>query len=179
MYDSSASCSRWSITVCSGKRCSRPVIHHENRTDAQCESLGGINVDFSDWWMTHAWILPEWQVHFDVFTNHHPCLLSSGPETDPTHECWDEAMAVNFGADADEASVDFGGTIGYLWNGVFGAEFQTGFAPDFRFDARRSALLGGDEAYFACSEALRKRKVEGLARWTMRKKVSSKQRVWT
>lgn len=63
----------------------------ENRTDAECESLGGINVDFSDWWMTHAWILPDWQVHFDVFVNHHPCIAGGGPITDPDHECWDEA----------------------------------------------------------------------------------------
>lgn len=64
----------------------------ENRTDAQCASLGGVNVDFSDWWMVHAWIVEPWLVQYDVFTNHHPCLSSSGPITDTSDPCWTEAM---------------------------------------------------------------------------------------
>jgi hypothetical protein len=47
----------------------------------------------------------------------------------------------NFGGDADEASVDFGGTIGYLWRGVAGAEFQANFSPDFELSGTRSGLL--------------------------------------
>jgi hypothetical protein len=65
----------------------------ENRSDADCASAGGVNVDLSNWWMLHAWILPDWQVHFDVFVNHHPCLAGSGPITDHNNACWDEALS--------------------------------------------------------------------------------------
>lgn len=60
----------------------------ENWSDAQCERLGGINLHLHDYWMAHAWIQPPYTHTPDVFVNHHPCLLSSGPapETDP---CWD------------------------------------------------------------------------------------------
>jgi len=30
-----------------------------------------------------------------------------------------------------ESSVDFGGSVGYLWHNVFGAEFQANFTPNF------------------------------------------------
>jgi hypothetical protein len=36
-----------------------------------------------------------------------------------------------FARSADSANVDFGGTLGYLWNGMLGAEFLAGFAPRF------------------------------------------------
>lgn len=65
----------------------------ENRPDAECESLGGVNVDFSKYWMAHAWIIDPWHVQFDVFTNHHPCLSGAGPIFDMNDECWDEAMS--------------------------------------------------------------------------------------
>ncbi len=50
----------------------------------------GIDVDFSEWWMVHAWIVDGWNTKADVFTNHHPCLLPGGP-ADHGHACWDEA----------------------------------------------------------------------------------------
>jgi hypothetical protein len=53
----------------------------------------------------------------------------------------------NFGNDADEASLDYGGTVGYLWRGVFGGEFAASFSPDFQFEPGRSALLGGEEPW--------------------------------
>jgi opacity protein-like surface antigen len=49
-----------------------------------------------------------------------------------------------FGRDVDSSTVDFGGSIGYLWNGAFGAEFQANFAPDFDLEPNRSALLLGE-----------------------------------
>ncbi len=63
----------------------------QNRTRQWCESRGGVFHPNDDWWMAHAWILPEWQIQFDVFQNHHPCL-EGGVHTDPEHECWMEAM---------------------------------------------------------------------------------------
>lgn len=68
------------------------VYMGENRSDANCASIGGINVDFSDWYMLHAWVLPNWHVNYDPFAHHHPCLESGGPVTDPTDPCWIEAM---------------------------------------------------------------------------------------
>jgi hypothetical protein len=64
----------------------------EGYSDAQCAAMGGINVDFSDYWMLHAWVLPQWELQADVFRNHHPCLSFSGPITDPDDPCWHEAM---------------------------------------------------------------------------------------
>jgi hypothetical protein len=51
----------------------------------------------------------------------------------------------NFAEDAEEASLDFGGTIGYLWRGVVGAEFQANFSPEFEFGGTRSGLLFDDQ----------------------------------
>lgn len=50
----------------------------------------------------------------------------------------------NFGRDVDEASVDFGGTLGYLWRGSLGAEFAANFTPNFQLEPARSALLLGE-----------------------------------
>lgn len=62
----------------------------ENLSDAQCEARGGVNVYLDDYWMLHAWIVEPWITPSDVFMNHHPCLLSSGPA--PMHDpCWDDA----------------------------------------------------------------------------------------
>jgi hypothetical protein len=53
----------------------------------------------------------------------------------------------NFGRDSEDASVDFGGTIGYLWRGVLGGEFQANFSPDFQLEGFRRALLLNDEPW--------------------------------
>ncbi len=64
----------------------------QNMTAAQCAAAGGVHHPNHDWWMAHAWIMPDWQLPFDVFQNHHPCLPASGPITDPANPCWMEAM---------------------------------------------------------------------------------------
>jgi opacity protein-like surface antigen len=48
---------------------------------------------------------------------------------------WNASLFVGsaFGADAEDATLDWGGSIGYLWNETFGAEFMAGFSPDFGF----------------------------------------------
>ncbi|NNE75028.1 MAG: hypothetical protein HKN26_15285 [Acidimicrobiales bacterium] len=61
-------------------------------TPQQCAAVGGEHFPNDNWWMAHAWILPDWELHFDVFQNHHPCLPWSGPITDPGDPCWMEAM---------------------------------------------------------------------------------------
>jgi hypothetical protein len=46
----------------------------------------------------------------------------------------------DFGASADNAAVDFGGSLGYLWNNAIGAEFLAGFTPNFR--TQNNLILG-------------------------------------
>lgn len=53
----------------------------------------------------------------------------------------------NFADDAEEPSLDFGGTIGYLWRGVLGAEFQANLSPDFELEGTRGALLFGEQPW--------------------------------
>lgn len=49
----------------------------------------------------------------------------------------------SFGNEAADPSVDFGGTVGYLWRGIVGGEFQANFSPEFTLEEPRSALLLG------------------------------------
>lgn len=63
----------------------------------------------------------------------------SDPYLDPSlaesHWLVSRFVGSNFGSDADEASTDFGGSIGYLWNGAFGGESVSSFSPDFQLAA--------------------------------------------
>lgn len=68
------------------------LVVGENISDAACASRGGTNLDLSNYWMSHAWIVDGWQTKADVFTNHHPCLHAGGPATHGDGDaCWDEA----------------------------------------------------------------------------------------
>ena len=62
------------------------------------------------------------------------------PLSDPTNSYWTASGFVgsNFGARADNASVDFGGQLAYLYRGAIGAEFLADFAPRFQM---HNALL--------------------------------------
>jgi len=58
-------------------------------------------------------------------------------------------LGSNFGARADESSVQFGGQLAYLYRGIFGGEVLADFAPHFRMD---NPLLAGNpsvNAYMA------------------------------
>lgn len=50
----------------------------------------GTNVNLSEYWMSHAWIVEGWNTKSDVFMNHHPCLMPGGPAADGD-PCWDVA----------------------------------------------------------------------------------------
>jgi hypothetical protein len=67
----------------------------------------------------------------------------------PTDSHWLASGFVgsNFGRDSSEANVDFGGTLGYLWNGVLGAEFQANLSPDFELEGFRRALLVNEQPW--------------------------------
>jgi hypothetical protein len=43
-------------------------------------------------------------------------------------------LGSDFESDADDPGVNFGGTVGWLWRGVVGGEFQANFSPDFQLD---------------------------------------------
>jgi hypothetical protein len=48
----------------------------------------------------------------------------------------------NFGASSDGAGMDFGGSVGYLWHSIAGAEFVAGFTPNFQL---QNNILLSDE----------------------------------
>ena len=52
----------------------------------------------------------------------------------------------NFGQDVDDPRLDFGGTVGYLWNGNVGVEFQANFSPGFHVEGGRSLLFADEPA---------------------------------
>lgn len=45
------------------------------------------------------------------------------------------SIGSDFEADAEDPGVNFAGTVGWLWRGVIGGEFQGNFSPDFQLDA--------------------------------------------
>ncbi len=59
--------------------------------------------------------------------------------TDPfpieSHWLASGSLGSGFEADAEDPGVNFAGTIGWLWHGVIGGEFQANFSPDFQLDA--------------------------------------------
>jgi hypothetical protein len=61
------------------------------------------------------------------------------PDTDPfpieSHWLASGSLGSDFEADAEDPGVNFAGTIGWLWRGVIGGEFQSNFSPDFQLDA--------------------------------------------
>jgi hypothetical protein len=50
----------------------RGLVVGEDLTNAQCRALGGFNLDTSNLWMLHAWVVPQWKYRPDVFRPHHP-----------------------------------------------------------------------------------------------------------
>jgi hypothetical protein len=55
----------------------------------------------------------------------------------------------DFGDNVDNASVNFGGNVGYLWHGWVGGELLANFSPNFSLDPGRRALLGGEEPWIS------------------------------
>jgi hypothetical protein len=60
----------------------------------------------------------------------------------PSHWTASGFVGSDFGDEVDGNSVDFGGSIGYLWRGALGGEFLAGFAPNFKL---ADNILAGDE----------------------------------
>src|SRR5690242_16564432 len=58
------------------------------------------------------------------------------PDSEPypiaSHWLVSGGLGTNFGSDAENQSVDYSGTAGWLYHGVVGGEFQGNFSPDFQ-----------------------------------------------
>jgi hypothetical protein len=67
----------------------------------------------------------------------------------PTESHWLASAFVgsSFGEELDGAGPNFGGTVGYLWRGIVGAEFQANLSPEMDLDDSRTALLFGEEPW--------------------------------
>lgn len=63
-----------------------------------------------------------------------PATADTEPFPIESHWLLSGALGSDFGVDAEDPSVNFAGTVGYLWRGVFGGEFQANFSPDFQLD---------------------------------------------
>jgi len=76
-----------------------------------------------------------------------PCGTALGQDAQPTPQLQPQTSAAatdenrwvasgfvgsNFGNNAQSASVNFGGSVAYLWKNMYGAELDTGFTPSFQ-----------------------------------------------
>jgi hypothetical protein len=55
------------------------------------------------------------------------------------------SLGSDFESAAEDPGVNFAGTIGWLWHGVIGGEFQSNFSPDFQLDAALSPPFLAEE----------------------------------
>jgi hypothetical protein len=71
----------------------------EEIPDEECTALGGRQITLPDGgnWLLHVWIVPDYQLQFDIFVSGHPCLGETAPLPwdDP---CWED-MARHYPAD--------------------------------------------------------------------------------
>lgn len=78
-----------------------------NASDAVCTGQGGVNVNMSNYYMLHAWVLDDMVYTPDVYAGMIPCLPASGAIRDKLHPCHrgDGAMAaMDHSAEAIAAS---------------------------------------------------------------------------
>ncbi|MBN1529562.1 MAG: hypothetical protein JW895_10910 [Thermoleophilaceae bacterium] len=58
-----------------------------NTSDANCTSLGGINVNLSNYYMLHVWVLDDMKFLPDVFAGQIPCISGGTAIHDPNDPC--------------------------------------------------------------------------------------------
>ena len=58
-----------------------------NTSDANCTSMGGVNVNLSNYYMLHVWVLDDMKFKPDVFAGMMPCITNGSAIHDPTHSC--------------------------------------------------------------------------------------------
>lgn len=63
-----------------------------------------------------------------------PALSDSDPFPIESHWLLSGSLGSDFEDDAEDPGVNFAGTVGWLWRGVLGGEFQSNFSPDFQLE---------------------------------------------
>ena len=61
-----------------------------NTSDANCSAQNGVNVNYSNYYMLHVWVLDDMKFIPDVFAGQMPCITSPGAGTihdNPDHWC--------------------------------------------------------------------------------------------
>ena len=58
-----------------------------NTSNASCTSMGGINVNLSNYYMLHVWVLEDMKFVPDVFAGMIPCITGGSAIHDPNHPC--------------------------------------------------------------------------------------------
>ena len=58
-----------------------------NISDSQCTAMNGINVNLSNYYMLHVWVLPDMVYTPDVYAGMIPCITSNGTVHDPLDSC--------------------------------------------------------------------------------------------
>ena len=62
-----------------------------NVSDSTCAGQGGVNVNYSNYYMLHVWVLDDMKFIPDVFAGQIPCISGPGGSTtirdDPDHPC--------------------------------------------------------------------------------------------
>ena len=84
-----------------------------NTSDANCTSLGGVNVNLSNYYMLHAWVLDDMKFIPDVFAGQIPCITGGSAIHDPNHPCHTSrgGQSASTAALASTRTVDFTGPI--------------------------------------------------------------------
>lgn len=72
---------------------------------------------------------------------------AQGTEPFPIESHWlaSGSLGSDFEEDAEDPGVNFAGTMGWLWRGVIGGEFQSNFSPDFQLDGAMLAPFLAEE----------------------------------
>jgi len=69
---------------------------------------------------------------------------SPSPPSEPTRQWLVSGFAgTDFGRSAQESSANYGGTVGYLWNGKFGGEVALSVTPNFSFNPAAASVISG------------------------------------
>ena len=58
-----------------------------NVSDASCAANNGVNVNMSNYYMLHVWVLPDMTFEPDVYAGMIPCISGGTAVFDPNHSC--------------------------------------------------------------------------------------------
>lgn len=73
-----------------------------NASDAACTTLGGVNVNFSNYYMLHVWVLDDMKFEPDVYAGMIPCIANGTAIHDPNDPCHTSRLGMS-------ATMDMGG----------------------------------------------------------------------